>query len=179
MTVGPPLLRFNSNKPRELEAAGFTTLILDSLDAGKDMIARVASRDGSNRADGTQATFRFNCNFPPHITGLSVTDTLANPDGIRDSTGTLVNEPCKYIAWTSEDYEDGLATFADVKLDDSLTKQTEKQVQSLIVANRVFRALSSGPNHTVKVRVKDRAQIQSQPPVADITFTFNLPAPSP
>jgi hypothetical protein len=179
LTVGPPLVRFNNNDPGPLGRAGFTTLILDSLDAGIDMIARVASRDGSNRADGTPASFVFNCNFPPHITGLSVTDTLANPDGIRDSTGTLVNEPCKYIAWTSEDYEDGLATFADVKLDDSLTKQTEKQVQSLIVANRVFRALSSGPNHTVKVRVKDRAEIQSQPPVADITFTFNLPAPRP
>src|SRR5206468_4227291 len=92
LTVGPPLVRFNKNDPGPLAQAGFTTLILDSLDAGTDLIARVASRDCSNRADGTPATFRFNCNFPPHITGLSVTDTLAvPPDGIRDSTGTLVN----------------------------------------------------------------------------------------
>ena len=179
LTVGPPLLRFNNNNPGPLGTAGFTTLILDSLDAGLDMIARVASRDISSRADGTPASFVFNCNFPPHITGLSVTDTLANPDGIRDASGQLVNERCKYVAWTSLDQEDGLATFADVKLDDSLTRQTSNQEQSIIIPERVFRALSNGPNHTVKVRVRDRADVQSQPPTADLTFTFNLPSPRP
>ncbi|RPJ23395.1 MAG: hypothetical protein EHM35_17315, partial [Planctomycetaceae bacterium] len=107
LSVGPPLIRFNNNDPDRMSQAGFTALILDSLDAGTDMIARVASRDCSSRADGTQATFLFHCNFPPKITGLSVTDTLANPDGLI--TG---DEPCKFIAWTSEDFEDGLATFA-------------------------------------------------------------------
>ncbi len=170
LSVGPPLVRFNNNDPAKL--GPFTTLILDSLDAGTDLIARVASRDCSNRADGTPATFVFNCNFPPQITGLTVTAVTANPDGTGD-------EPCRLIEWTSSDQEDGLATFADVHLDDSLTKQTTNQVQSIIVADRVFRALSAGPEHTVRVRVSDRAEIQSQPPNADITFTFNLPAPRP
>jgi hypothetical protein len=174
LTTGPPLLRFNNNNPGPLGQAGFTTLILDSLDAGTDMIARVATRDCSNRADGTPAFFVFNCNFPPKITSLSVTDTLANPD--RLSSG---NEPCKYIAWTSEDYEDGLALDAAVTLDDALTKNTTDQVQSLIEPVRAFRALSGGPAHTVRVKVRDRAGIESQPPYADITVTFTLPAPRP
>ena len=172
LSVGPPLVRFNTNNPGPLGQIGFTTLILDSLDAGTDMIVRVASRDCSGRADGTPASFVFNCNFPPKITGLNVTPIVANPDGTGD-------EPCRLIEWTSEDFEDGLATFADVKLDDTLTKQTVGQVQSLIVPDRVFRALSPGPNHSVKVRVKDRADIQSQPPNADVTFTFDIPAPRP
>ena len=172
LTVGPPLVRFNTNDPGPLGQAGFVTLILDSLDAGTDMIARVASRDCANRADGTPATFLFNCNFPPKITGLNVTAVTANPDGTGD-------EPCRLIEWTSFDPEDGLATSADVHLDDSLTKQTTDQVQSIIIPDRVFRALSSGTEHTVRVRVSDRAGIQSQPPDADMTFTFSLPAPRP
>jgi hypothetical protein len=174
LSVGPPLIRFNTNDPVDMGQAGFATLILDSLDAGTAMIARVASRDASGRADGTPAMFQFHCNFPPKITGLSVTDTLANPDGLL--TG---DEPCKYIAWTSDDYEDGLATFADVKLDDTLTRKIEDMIQSTIVPYRVFQALSPGPGHSVKVRVKDRADIPSQPPNADITFTFDLPSPRP
>jgi len=171
LTVGPPLVRFNKNDPGPLGQAGFTALILDSLDAGTDLIARVASRDGSNRADGTPATFRFNCNFPPKITGLNVTAVTANPDGTGD-------EPCQLIEWTSEDFEDSLAWFADVKLDDTLTKTTTNQAQSIIVPDRIFRILSpSSPEHTVKVRVRDRAEINSQPPNATITFTFSLPSP--
>jgi hypothetical protein len=52
-------------------------------------------------------------------------------------------------------------------------------IQSTIVPYRVFQALSPGPGHSVKVRVKDRADIPSQPPNADITFTFDLPSPRP
>jgi len=173
LTVGPPLVRFNKNDPGPLGQAGFTTLILDSLDAGTDLIARVASRDCSNRADGSPATFVFNCNFPPKITSLNVTPVIANPDGTGD-------EPCRLIEWTSEDSEDGLAWFADVKLDDTLTEQTTNQDQSIIIPDRVFHALSpSSSEHTVKVRVRDRAEINSQPPNADITFTFSMPSPRP
>jgi hypothetical protein len=173
LTVGPPLVRFNKNDPGPLGQFGFTSLILDSLDAGTNLIARVASRDCSNRADGTPATFVFNCNFPPKITGLNVTPIIANPKGTGD-------EPCRLIEWTSEDSEDGLAWFADVKLDDTLTEPTTDQAQSIIVPDRVFRALSpSDPTHTVKVRVRDRADIYSQPPNADITFSFTLPSPGP
>jgi hypothetical protein len=172
LSVGPPLIRFNSNNPDLMNQAGFTTLILDSLDAGTDMIARVASRDCSSRADGTQAMFQFHCNFPPKITGLNVTPITANPEGTGD-------EPCRLIEWTSEDFEDGLATFADVKLDDTLTRQTVGQVQSIIVADRVFQALSAGTNHSVSVKVFDRANIPSQPPNATLTFTFEIPSPRP
>lgn len=174
LATTPTLLRFNNNDPTRMGPAGFTTLILDSLDAGTDLIASVASRDCSNRKDGTAASFVFNCNFPPKITGLTVTDTLANPDGLP--TG---NEPCKYVVWTSEDFEDGLASGADVKLDDTFTIQTTGQDQSIIVTERRFRALSPGPTHTVTVRVKDRAAIYAPLPDGAITVSFVLPSPRP
>ena len=176
LTTNPVLIRFNNNNPSILGPAGFTSLILDSLDAGTDMIARVATRDCSNRADGTPASFVFNCNFPPSLTSVTVSDTLAdaNPDD-----GITVIEPCKYIAWTSEDFEDGLATDAEVRLDDTLTERITDQIQDLIVPDRVFRALSPGPQHSVKVRVIDRAGIFSPLPDGQITVYFLMPSPRP
>jgi hypothetical protein len=172
LTVSPSLIRFNKNDPGPLGAAGFTSLILDSLDAGTNLVAQVASRDCSNRADGTPASFIFNCNFPPTITGVTATATLANPDNLV--TG---DEPCEIIAWTSSDYEDGLTTYADIQLDATLTKQTVGQeFQSIIVPDRIFKTLSpSSTTHSASVRVADRAKIQSALPAGRITIFFDIP----
>ena len=176
LTTTPTLIRFNNNNPDILGPAGFTSLILDSLDAGTDIIAQVASRDCSERADGTPASFLFHCNFPPTISSVAVSDTIADADPTDTNPAT---EPCKYITWLSEDREDGLATEAEVKIDDTFTEKTRNQIQFLIVPDRVFRALSPGPNHSVSVRVIDRAGIFSVLPDGQITVTFNMPSPRP
>jgi hypothetical protein len=123
------------------------------------MIAQVASRDCSSRADGTPASFLFNCNFPPSISSVAVSDTIADVDP-NDPFGP---EACKLVTWVSEDFEDGLATQAEVRVDDTLTLSIGGQQQSTIVPERVFRALSPGPLHSVKVRVIDRAGIFAAP----------------
>jgi hypothetical protein len=160
LVVGPPTIRFNNNNPGTLGQYGFVNLILDSLDAGTDMIARVASRDCSGRSDGTPASFRFNCNFPPTVDSLTVTPILANPE--NRPTG---DEPCRLIAWRGLDYEDGLTESATVRIDDTLDYTLNgtptNPYQSLIVADRTFMAQSSGSVHSVKVRVKDSAGIFS------------------
>ena len=160
LVVGPPAVRFNSNNPGPLQQYGFVNLILDSLDAGTDLTARVASRDCSGRADGTPATFLFNCNFPPTVDSVTVTPVMANPDNL-----TTGNEPCRLIAWQGLDYEDGLTQSAVVRVDDTLDKllngSPTNPYQSVIVPDRVFLSLSPGSLHSVKVRVKDSADIPS------------------
>lgn len=175
LTTAPSLIRFNNNDPTILGPAGFVSLILDSLDAGTDMIAQVASRDCSSRADGTPASFIFNCNFPPQIDSVRVTDIIADVDP-NDMFGL---EPCKLVTWFAQDFEDGLPTQAEVRVDDTLTLSIGGQQQSTIVPERVFRALSPGPLHSVKVRVIDRAGIFSPLPDGQIEVTFNLPSPRP
>lgn len=175
LTTAPSLIRFNNNNPDILGPAGFVSLILDSLDAGTDMIAQVASRDCSARADGTPASFIFNCNFPPSLTSVAVSDTIADVD----PTDPFGPEACKLVTWVSEDFEDGLATQAEVRVDDTLTLSIGGQQQFAIVPERVFRALSPGPLHSVKVRVIDRAGIFSPLPDGQIEVTFNMPSPRP
>jgi hypothetical protein len=152
---GPPPVRFTSNDPSKLGPLGFTTLILDSLDAGHNFIARVASRDRSGRADGTPATFRFNCNFPPQLDSLSV-----------DSVFTIAEtgfpaEPCKLVKWQGVDPEDGLTKYATITLDGTLKKNTDQFEQSIIIPERTFRALSPLNPHLIQVVVRDRAQFES------------------
>jgi len=178
LTVGPPLVRFNTNNPGPLGDAGFTGFILDSLDAGTDMLAHVASRDCSGRADGTPATFRFNCDFPPTVDSVQVMAISANPDGLV--TG---NEPCRLISWQGIDREDGLTGSADVLIDDTLHKKVpdgtpdpNNPIQSVIIPDRTFLAQSAGTLHSVKVRVFDRAGIRS---VNDVRVEFQIPSPSP
>jgi hypothetical protein len=176
LTTAPTLLRFNNNNPDLLGPAGFVTLILDSLDAGTDLIAQVATRDCSGRADGTPASFRFNCNFPPALTSVSIGNIDADPD-TTDSDPTM--EPCKNVSWVSEDYEDGLATIAEVRVDDTLRLTVGDQRQYINIPDRIFRALSPGPLHSVKVRVIDRAGIFAPLPAGEIEVTFNMPSPRP
>jgi hypothetical protein len=176
LTTSPTLLRFNNNNPDLLGPAGFTTLILDSLDAGTDLIAQVASRDCSGRADGSPASFQFHCNFPPSLLSVAVRDTIADADPTDSNPAT---EPCKFVSWVSDDYEDGFATKAEVRVDDTQTITVDNQIQFVIVPDRVFRALSPGPTHSVKVRVIDRADIFSPLPDGQITVTFQMPSPRP
>lgn len=171
LSVGPPLVRFNTNNPGPLGDAGFESFILDSLDAGTNMIARVASRDCSQRADGTPATFTFNCDFPPTVDSLQVTAVSANPDGL--ATG---NEPCRLITWQGVDREDGLTADADVLIDDTLHKLVNgtaaNPAQSVIIPDRTFLAQSAGTTHSVKVRVFDRAGIKC---INDVRLEFQIP----
>lgn len=159
LDVGPPLVRFNNNNPDQLGPAGFTNLILDSLDAGYNLLARVSSRDCSGRADGSAGfgtgAFLFHCNFPPQLTGLTVVDTFTVAEA------GFPAERSKYISWTTEDFEDGLTKYATVTLDGTLRLRLTNSEQSIIVAERKFKALSPLNPHTIEVRVQDRAEIYS------------------
>jgi hypothetical protein len=66
-----------------------------------------------------------------------------------------------------------------VRVDDTQTITVDNQIQFVIVPDRVFRALSPGPTHSVKVRVIDRADIFSPLPDGQITVTFQMPSPRP
>jgi hypothetical protein len=168
LSVGPPLVRFNNNDPARLGPLEFTTLILDSLDAGYNFVARVRSRDGAGRPDGTPATFRFHCNFPPQLTGLTVRDTftVVEPGGVA--------EAAKYIAWTTEDYEDGITKYATITLDGTLKRQTGAYEQGILVAERTFRSLSGLNPHSIDVNVRDRADIKSDTTLS-ISTTVTYP----
>lgn len=175
LSENPPI-RFTSNDPEKLTDAGFTHLILDSLDAGIDMVARVAARDNSQRPDGTPATFRFNCNFPPHLDSLSVDSIFVDPDGGLPEPA----QPCRLIRWVGLDYEDRFTKFATVVLDETSVRELFNFEQQLIVPDRTFRALSpSGTEHTVRVRVADRAEFKSPLPDGMKTVEFNIPLVTP
>ncbi len=168
LTVGPPLVRFTNNDPDKLGPAGFVTLILDSLDAGYNFIGRVRARDCSSRADGTPATFLFNCNFPPGLDSLAVDSVFA----IAEPGGSA--EPCKRIRWQGKDPEDGFTKYATITLDGTLKKNTDQFEQSILVPERTFRALSPLNPHTIEVAVRDRAQIASET-VLTIQTTVTYP----
>ena len=171
-----PPIRFTSNDPGRLTDAGFPQLILDSLDAGIDMVARVAARDNAQRADGTPATFRFNCNFPPTLDSVFVDSVFVDPDG----GGAEPAQPCRLIRWQGIDDEDGLTKFATVTLDESSVRELFNFEQQIIVPDRTFRALSpSGIEHSVRVRVADRAEYKSALPDGMKTVTFTIPLLTP
>jgi hypothetical protein len=173
LSENPPI-RFTSNDPERLTQANFSHLILDSLDAGINMIARVAARDNSQRPDGTPASFRFNCNYPPSLDSLHVDSVFVVPPG-----GTVA-EPCRLIRWQGTDHEDGLTKFATVVLDETSVRELFNFEQQLIVPDRTFRALSpSGIEHTVRVRVADRAEFKSPLPNGMKTVMFNIPLLTP
>lgn len=168
-----PGTRFTTNDPQVLALANRTGLILDSLDAGT-VVARVAARDNAQRPDGTPASFTFNCNFYPTLDSLSVEPILAIPDD-GDSL-----EPCRLIRWVGKDYEDGLTRAATVVLDETQVIEWVRPEQFMIIADRRFRLLSpSGEEHSVRVRVADRADFKSQLPDGMKTVHFTIPLPSP
>lgn len=164
-------VHFKTNNPAVLSQYGFNQFILDSLDAGIDMLIRVAARDCSNRADGSPATFRFNCNYYPTLESVTVADTTFDFDG----NGPDPIEPAQIIRWVGLDYEDGKTKNASVLLDDTLTLTFTHFEDSAIVSNRDFQRLSTGTDHTVKVRVSDRADFLSKLPDGQKQVSFTIP----
>lgn len=148
-TDGP--VRFRTNDPRSvLDKCQLQSLVLDSLDGGRNMLVTVASRDASGRSDGTPASFAFNCNFPPNITGLAVADTIP-------PTGPNANQKCKRIYWTAWDPEDGYPKESQITLDGfQRIRQTGFEQEYIIPESRFFPLSPLNP-HTVEVRVGDRA----------------------
>ncbi len=159
--------RFTTNDPAVLGPLGYRSFILDSLDAGYNMIMLVAARDCSNRADGTPAAFQFNCNRRPTI------DTLYAETGQFDNSqveGVL-------ISWHSTDFEDREAIRAKVKLDGLKTVEAGKGDQFIFISNDTFRSLQQGDIHSAEVRVLDRANFESDNSLT-VFFDITTPAPS-
>jgi hypothetical protein len=168
---GGETIHFKTNDPAVLGPLGFSQFILDSLDAGIDIIARVAARDCSNRADGSPAAFRFNCNYYPTLESVTVSDTTFDFDG----SGPDPIEPAQVIRWVGLDYEDGRTKNATVLLDDTLTLTFSRFEDFTMVSNRDFQRLSTGTTHTVKVRVADRADFPSKLPDGQKEVIFTIP----
>lgn len=166
---GNPPLRFTTNNPAVVGPAGFVSLILDSLDAGYNLTLYVRSRDGSLRGDGTPVQFRFHCDFTPRLLGVTSRDTLAIPPN-----GTAP-EPCKFIKWTTYDYEDGQAMTARITVNGTLNIELSNWEQSRLIPVSTFRSLNPGDSTgSVKVRVGDRAGIQI-PMSEAIEIAFPIP----
>lgn len=164
-------VHFKTNNPAVLNLYGFDQLILDSLDAGRNLTIRVAARDCSGRADGTPAIFQFNCNFPPTLDSVSVSPTIFDFDG----NGPDPAEPARIIRWVGVDYEDGRTKGAQVKLDDTRFLTFENYEDFTIISDRDFQRLSTGTTHTVKVRVSDRADFLSELPDGQKEVIFQIP----
>jgi hypothetical protein len=168
-----PAKPFKSNEPSSLAAAAFQNLILDSLDAGFNMFILAAARDCSNRGDGTKAAFRFNCNFRPFITSLSV-DSLGNsgPPDFQDG---------RFICWRTQDREDGVATQVRIKLDGFSTRtinstETPDDPGCTFVADSTFARLAPTNPHSVEVWAIDRAGFVSD---NSLIVYFDLVPPGP
>jgi len=159
-------IRFTSNSPDSVSATcGFTNLVLDSLDAGNRILFTVASRDNSGRADGTPASFEFNCNLAPTVTDLTVEDA------------PFPNTPrAKVFRWVGTDPEDGLTGSVVLRLDDILTQNPPstpgQPLQSITIPESTFRGLAPSNPHKLTVQVKDRAGYLS-PEVQSITFDIS------
>jgi hypothetical protein len=157
---------FKTNEPNFLRQGGFANFVLDSLDPGFNVYMLAASRDCSNRGDGTKAAFLFNCNYRPFIDSLSVTDAVGDPP---------LFESGKLIEWFSHDLEDGAASRARIKLDNTYQFLTPLGSTSTFVADSTFARLSPYNPHIVEVWVIDRAEFVSD---SSLTYQFDLVAPS-
>lgn len=167
---GAPPRRFLSNEPTYLRQAGFNNFVLDSLDAGFNMFMLVASRDASNRGDGTKAAFRFNCNYRPFIDSLWVEDAFQG-------------EPGKLFHWITHDLEDGSAVRARIKLDGTktITVNTNEGPgfpAEHFVPDSTFANLAPSNPHSCEVWSIDRAEFVSDSSRV-IYFDLVPPGPSP
>ncbi len=164
-------VRFKTNNPAVVGPCGFTQLILDSLDAGSNMTLFVRSRDGALRPDGTPATFTFNCDFPPRLNSLNVLDH----DTLVAACTTCNPDTCKWIYWSTFDYEDGIAQNTRVTIDGTLNIDLADWEQGVAVPINTFRGLSPGGSEgTASVVVRDRAFI---PMPADQAIVISFPIP--
>lgn len=166
---GDPPIRFTTNNPAVVGPAGFVSLILDSLDAGYNLTLYARSRDASLRGDGTPAQFRFNCDFTPRLLAVTYRDTLAVPPNKTSP------EPCKYIKWSTYDFEDGQAMTARITVNGTLNIELGNWEQAYLIPVSTFQSLNPGDDTGgVKVRVGDRAGIQI-PMSEAIEITFPIP----
>ena len=158
-----PARPFKSSEPNYLIAANRPQFVLDSLDEGHNMFMLVASRDCSNRPDGTKAAFRFNCNFPPFM------DSLGVEDGFQ-------GEPGKIITWFTHDLEDGSVRKVKIREDgvNILTRETD--VNQFFISDTTFARLKPSNPHSVEVWAIDRADIQSD---TSLIVYFDLVPPGP
>ena len=159
-------IRFTSNDPeRVLNSCGFQDLVLDSLDAGRNIVFNVAARDRSGRADGTPAAFSFSCNFAPQAKSFTV-ETITLPSG----------QLAKRFRWVGEDLEDGVTKGAELILDDQEKATTRNFEQELVIPESQFRLYSPENPHRAKLRVIDRAEYYSE---ETLEVEFNVTYPSP
>ena len=172
---GTPPRRFKSNEPNYLRQAGFNNFVLDSLDAGFDIIMLAASRDCSGKGDGTKAAFRFNCNYRPFVDSLSVEGPIPGGPPPTFESGRL-------ISWFTEDREDGVATSVRIKLDGTSirTVPSEEKIEppipgTFFVPDSTFAHLSPGNPHSVEVWAIDRAGFVSD---SSRIVYFDLVAPT-
>jgi len=150
---GPGAVPFRTNDPSVLVPRNFGSLVLDSLDAGFNLVMLAASRDCSNRPDGTKAAFRFNCNFRPFIDSLAVN---------QGDNGFPQFEPGRWIVWFGHDVEDGAIRKVRYTLDGTFTAFSRDQdTDSLFVADSTFARLAPSNPHSVQVWAIDRAEFQS------------------
>jgi hypothetical protein len=169
---GVPPRPFKSNEPNYLRQAGFQSLILDSLDAGFNMLILAASRDCSGRGDGTKAAFRFNCNYRPFVDSVSIDVGNSGPPDFQDG---------RIITWHTHDREDGVATSVRIKLDGASTKiipssETADNPGTFFVADSTFANLRPFNPHFVELWAIDRAQFVSD---SSIVVSFDLVPPGP
>jgi len=162
--AGDPVY-FTTNDPSRVNTiCGFSSLVLDSLDAGFNQIFNVSSRDNSGRSDGTPAAFRFSCNFPPLISDLTVEDVLGPPRA-------------KLFKWVGVDREDGATNAAQIVLDGSSQENlAQMPLQQVLIPESVFRQIASENPHSFAVRVRDRAGAFSD---TTLSVTFDISNPSP
>ena len=148
---GPDPVHFTTNDPAVVSnICSLPDLVLDSLDAGHNMVFNVAARDSSGRADGTPAAFRFNCNIPPHIDSLWTESIMV---------GTV---PSVRIRWIGLDYEDGFTKGSSITIDSSERIDQNAYEKELVLPESRFRLLSSQNPHSIEVYVLDRAGVRSE-----------------
>ncbi|HSQ59366.1 MAG TPA: hypothetical protein VLT84_02865 [Acidobacteriota bacterium] len=166
-----PGVPFTTNDPAVLGPAGFTNLILDSLDAGNNMQMLVRARDVSDRVSGFQysGTFRFNCNFPPKLTGFTVSDSCGGTTRF------------KVFHWSADDEEDGFPATAELNLDNLETIVVRLQNTGFIprfaVPESVFRGFAPDNPHFAEIRVQDRGGYWSEDELK-VTFDVNYLTPT-
>jgi hypothetical protein len=147
-----PGIPFTTNDPDILGPNGRGNLILDSLDAGKDIKILVRARDLSNRVSGLpySGEFTFNCNFAPHV------DTLRADSACIPTAGKQVKN--MVFTWSAKDSEDGFPPDAQLYLENGLqTVITHGGVSSWAIPFRTFRDFSASNPHVVEIKVVDRA----------------------
>ncbi|HYR51408.1 MAG TPA: hypothetical protein VET83_02210 [Candidatus Dormibacteraeota bacterium] len=163
---GSPPRPFKSNEPNYLRQAGRPNFVLDSLDAGFNMIMLAASHDCSGRGDGTKAALQFNCNYRPFMDSLVVTCSNTGPPQFIAG---------KLITWYAHDVEDGPARSARIQLDEILAFDTADAAVDFFVADSTFARLRPGsPTHSVRVWARDRAGFLSD---SSLVVEFPLVCP--